>query len=134
MARTSAYTRSRALSKRITRALWACGGFFAIGYFPMALFGNPVAPMAIAACATIPFGSTARSVVRGLLRGLGLGVVAGLAVFGVLVRGRILPEAYVARLAAGYVFGTAAMCGVVGALFAHVARKRRRRIDEEWRE
>jgi hypothetical protein len=30
--------------------------------------------------------------------------------------------------------GTAILCAAVGALFAHLAGKRRQRIDDEWRE
>jgi len=70
--------------KRFRVRMWSVAGFFAVGYFPMLLWLNPVIPMAVAACLVIPYGSRARTLREGATRGMVLGLIAGLAMGGAL--------------------------------------------------
>jgi len=164
-------------SKNVVRAMWSAAGFFAAGYFPTLILGNPVVSMGIATGLMIPFGIGAASVRRGALRGLVFGTVAGLAIVGALAmllqvwmapdRGPAVetqpatgvssgpasrpasgpastasdtqPATQPARapgitaIYANCLVGTIGMCTAVGALFAYLGRRRRERIEEQWR-
>ncbi len=115
--------------RRIARISWSIAAFFALGYFPTMLMrgvqqvGPPVVSMASAACLIVPFGSTARSVLRALLRGAGLGAVCGAGIWAALVQG--LVDETLADKAMGYIPATTVLCAAVAALFAHLAENRR---------
>jgi hypothetical protein len=118
------------MSRRVRRICWSVAAFFALGYFPTALIHSPVASMSAAACLIIPFGSTARSLWRGALRGVGLGFLAGAGIWSALSRGGGYP--YLSRIALSYVPLTMCMCGAVAVLCAYLAENRRRHVDDEW--
>ena len=114
---------------------WSCAAFFALGYFPTAMSHSPVISTAAAACVVIPFGSRAQSVVRGTLRGLGLGLVAGIATLGALTMpaGQLAPAQKI-RLVTATIGATAGLCAAVAGLFAYLSRRRARLIDAQWDE
>ena len=127
--------RRLSLSRRMAAVFWSCAAFFALGYFPTAMSHSPVISTVAAACVAIPFGSKSASVPRGTLRGLGLGLVAGIASLGALtMRAGQLTPAQTAKLVAATVGATAAMCAAVGGLFACLARRRARLIEAQWDE
>ena len=66
--------------KRISQVTWSMALFFALGYLPTLLFHRPDPSVVLAAMAVIPFGARARSVRGGVLRGLGLGAIAGVTI------------------------------------------------------
>jgi hypothetical protein len=115
----------------MSRAMWCCAGFFAAGYFPTILLRNPAAAMAAAAAGTIPVGSLSASVRQGMLRGVGLGAIAGGAIGAALFQLKV-PAERLGGLTAVYGLATVAMCAAIAALFAYRSRLRRERIEREW--
>ena len=67
------------LSRRLIRTAWTCAALFAIGYFPTYLLKDYRASILLAAMLAIPFGSKARTVTSGAIRGGLMGLLAGLA-------------------------------------------------------
>jgi len=125
--------RRSSLSRRTAAVFWSCAAFFALGYFPTAMSHSPVISTAAAACVVIPFGSRARSVVRGVLRGFALGLMTGIASLGALtMRTGQLAPAQTAGLAAATIGATTGLCAAVAGLFAYLARRRARLIDAQW--
>jgi len=94
---------------------------------------NPMLSMVLVALAIVPFGATAAGVRGGIFRGLGLGLIAGVAISVALVQ-HVRDRQYIAQVPPIYIAATAGMCTVIAALFAHMAAKRRRLIEQEWAE
>jgi len=111
--------------------LWATV-FFVAGYFPVLLTRDARASMVVLAGAAIPFGMTARSVRRGLVRGVCYGLVGGAGMAWALIVGRIgrpeLLDLDAAILGTAVVAETAVIC----VLFAYLAQRRRHRLEERW--
>ena len=133
MAKAKSNRQKRRASKAM-KVVYAVSGYFALGYLPTVLWGDFRIPMVAAVLATIPFGVKSSSVRRGLLLGLCLGALAGVAmVFGLaeyqMKRGTVVT----AEIAAICVASTMVMCGLVGVVFAHLAIKRTQRIEDEWK-
>lgn len=64
------------------QAIWAGTIFFLLGYFPvMFMMGRPGVSILAAAIGSVPYGMSLCSGLRGMLRGLWLGAIAGLAMF-----------------------------------------------------
>jgi len=122
----------RKLSRRVATACWSVAGFFSLGYFPTAMAKGPVISMTAAACLIIPFGVRSASFRQALLRGLGLGLTAGVGVWSALSYQGKLPREF-SNLAMIYIPATAAMCVAVSALFCHAARKRRSLMARGWK-
>jgi hypothetical protein len=74
----------RRIASRWSRRLWAAAAFFAVGYLPVAFLRNPPLAMGLAIGLVIPFGSRAPNVRAGALRGLGLGLIAAVAMMGAI--------------------------------------------------
>jgi len=89
--------------------------------------------MVLMALAIIPYGSTAGRVRQGLLRGLALGAVGGVAIFAALVYQHPISRGAMAQALWVYVVATAALCAAVAAGFAHLAVRRRQWMDDQWK-
>ena len=117
------------------KVIYAIIGFFALGYFPALLlrerFG-PQASMVAAAAAIIPLGSRAKSLVRALAVGTGLGMLAGYAMCMALIERHAIPPDRLLRMTMVYTLATALLCAVIAAAFAHLAANRRRRMEDQW--
>jgi hypothetical protein len=130
------------ISRSLTRIFTSCAVFFVLGYLPVVLLKDFRFSMIAAAAAIIPLGSTAKSPWRGLARGVGLGVVAGYAMASAMVNIQAKaaqPQSqpfYVltSRGLTFYISATAFICGVVGLLFAIMAQRRRRLIEQQWQD
>lgn len=132
---------------KVNRIVWAIAAFLLAGYVPtlysVALFHNsdrpnPTMGIALAAAAIIPLGSGARSLLRALGRGLGLGAVAGMAAALAIIQMPPLSESLQKNvLAPQYLMilttSTAALCAAVSALFYFVAKRRRQKVEDQWR-
>lgn len=128
----SVHDKPHLLPRKARQVLWTMAGFFCAGYFPTVMLHTPVASMAMAVAGMIPFGIRSKTVRQGLLRGIGLGVVAGVAISSALTFNRdIAPEA-LGRLLATFTAATVVPCAGVGSLFAALTRRRRRLIDQQW--
>lgn len=113
--------------------MWSCAAFFSAGYFPSRMSKEPVASMVLAAVLIIPFGMRSKSIRQGLFRGIALGLIAGIAALsGLAPKTPMTPQA-LSHLAMVCIGGTVAMSAAVSALFAHLAKQRRRRIEDEWK-
>jgi hypothetical protein len=121
---------------KLNRAIWAIAAFLVIGYVPTLYVKAPTISIALAACAIIPLGSAARSLPRALARGIGLGAVAGMAIamalIEVLLTEASQKEQTAPRFLMLFTTTTAAMCGLVSAIFWYVAKRRRQRIEDQW--
>jgi len=123
--------------KKISRILWACAAFFALGFFPTRILGDPRASLVAAACAIIPFGMRSVSIRQGLLRGLGLGLIAGVSIVAAVfqtARLQATPQEDLVRFGWFYILATTALCMGVAVVFALLARRRERFIEEQWRQ
>ena len=126
---------NRRRRRKSLMVLYSVMGFFALGYFPTVVLREKFGPqlsMIVVACAIIPFGVRSRSVLVGLARGAGLGLLGGAAIPVALIQRFAIPPDQIERTTALYTFATSMLCAVIGGLFAHMARKRRERIDAEW--
>ena len=122
---------------KAVKVLYAIVGFLAAGLFPTMILGDTYGPtygprvsMVLAAAAIMPVGARSRSVLGGLLRGLGLGILAGYAISMAMAK-FITPQAILGQTAL-YTFSTAFLCGGISAVFAHLTRRRALRAEEEW--
>jgi hypothetical protein len=124
------------LTGRATWTLLSIAAFSAIGGVPVMTLRNPGlavrVSMVAAACAVIPFGIRSRSLLGGVLRGAGLGLVAGWSLASVLEGLPWIPRQSLSHLGATYLLATTAMCTVVAALFAHLAQRRRSLMQQPW--
>lgn len=150
-------------TRRVTRKMWLAAAFFLAGYLP-ALVGSPPLGMGLATGLMIPVGMRARTVVRGALTGAIFGLLAALAMTGAwrarwqgmtMAAARTAtqpatgpaatsapttaPTTLPAPLDIGpyvklFLVGTIAPCTAVGALLALLAQRRRRRIEQEWKD
>ncbi len=126
---------------KIMKVLYLVLGFVAIGFFPALFLPNQYGPrvaMVLAAGLVIPVGMRSASLLKGGLAGLGLGLLAGHATFmGIMQKGYDqgyqLPPDPALRMAIISTVSTAVLCGGVAMFFAHLAQKRMRRIEDEWR-
>ncbi len=122
--------------KKISRVMWSSAAFFALGFLPTRILGDPQVSLVAAACAIIPFGMRSSSIRQGLLRGLGLGLIAGVSIVaGVFDPAKLqsTPQQDLVRFGWFYVMVTPALCMAVAALFAALAKRRERLIEDEWR-
>jgi len=125
------------IHKRIARVVWSIAGFYALGYFPTVWLKDPRPSMIAAAMGVIPFVIGARRIRQGVLRGAGLGLVAGLSLAtGILnLARRVGPDVDWPRLqqaAWTYTLATALLCAAVGLVFSLLGRRRRTLIDRQW--
>lgn len=128
-------TSGRRRHKALT-VLYSFMGFFALGYFPTIFLREHFGPqlsMVVVAAAIIPFGAKAGSVLIGLGRGAALGLVGGAAIPIALLQRFAIPPNQIERTTALYTLTTAMLCVAVAGLFAHMAKRRRERIEAEWR-
>ncbi len=126
---------NRRRNKALT-VLYCFMGFLALGYFPTIFLRENFGPqlsMIVVAVAIIPFGAKAGSVLSGLGRGAALGLVGGAALPIALLQRFAIPPDQIERTTALYTLATAMLCTAVAGLFAHMAKRRRERIDAEWR-
>ena len=125
--------RRRTQRSKALRVLYAIVAFIALGYFPTRWLGDFRVSMVAAALAVIPFGAKSPRVARGLLRGALLGLLAGVAIVIGLARYQMQRDSVVTDdVAALCVAGTVVACGLIAALFAHLAKKRQEIADREW--
>jgi len=135
---TEVAARGRKLKRR-SKALtiiYAVVGFFAVGYFPTLALRHRFGPqfsMVAAAVGMIFVGSATRSVPRAVIRGLGLGLLAGMAISIALIHAQAIPPDQILRTTGIYTFATAFLCTAVAALFAHAAVRRAERIESHWK-
>jgi len=128
-------TRGAIRRGKAARVLYLIVGFLAAGLLPTMVFGGDYGPrvsMVLAGAAIMPVGARSRSVPGGLLRGLGLGILAGCAISMALVNQQLVRPPDILGHTALYGFSTAFLCGAVSALFAHLTRRRALRAEEEW--
>jgi len=124
---------------KAVKVLYAIVGFLAAGLFPTVILGDTYGPtygprvsMVLAAAAIMPIGARSGSVLSGLLRGLGLGILAGYAISMALVNQQFIRSQDILGHTAWYTFSTAFLCGAISALFAHLTRRRALRAEEDW--
>jgi hypothetical protein len=131
-------TTGTGFQRRVTRVVWSIMGLAAIGYLPTLWLKDPRPSMILAAMAVIPFAATAATLPRGLGRGAGLGLVAGLSIamavqhLAIQQAGPQLNPAALQQSAWSCTLGTALLCAGVGLVFAVLARRRRMLIDRQW--
>ena len=113
-------------------AAWSIVGFMALGYVPTALAHSPLISLPAAALAVIPYGSRLARPLRAALAGLGLGMVAGLAVASGLLQGLPVAQDLALAFALQYAAATAAICAVVGAVSGYLGLRRRRNVQTQW--
>jgi hypothetical protein len=123
---------SRKAARRSAAIFWSLAGFFSLGYFPTMMAKTPVISMTVATCLIVPFAARSVRLRRAILRGLGLGFVAGVGIWSALSYGGRLPRG-LSHLALIYVAATAGMCAAASALFYHVGKKRRGLMEEGWK-
>jgi hypothetical protein len=105
--------------------VWA-SAFFVVGYASLTLSRDARISIIILAATIIPFGATAASVPRGLLRGLGLGMASGAGtVWGMLVSKAARP-ADLDRVALTWFLAAVFLATAIASLFAIFAQRRRR--------
>jgi hypothetical protein len=106
-------------------------GVYALGYWPTRLIaggrGAQVA-MVLIAVTTIPYGASARSVVKGFLMGAAIGLWGGLWTAYALIHNQTWTE----RAIWIAILGTGGLCAAVGTIFAYLARKRAEKLEELW--
>jgi hypothetical protein len=122
--------------RRVRNVMWVSAVFFFIGYMPTTLFGSSMPAMVLAAVGTIPLGAKSPSPLKGALRGLGVGLLAGLGIGGVLA-GKFttyVPMETRLQPVGLYAVATAAMCMVIGLVFAVSARHRAKLLDQTWKQ
>jgi len=119
--------------KRKTGWFWAAGLLFSAGYLAARLMlawrptQTPAVVTALLVALTIPFADRARSLLRGALRGLGLGLAGsvGLAAAVLGPGGGINPVTTTLISISAAI--TMICCTVAGGIFASLAQRRRRR-------
>ena len=128
-------SRSRSRRKSKARAIfYSILGFLAIGYLPTLILGDFRISLVVAAAATIPFGMRAEKLIKGLGRGAGLGLLAGVAIVLGLAHYQVSRDSIVTAQIAGLCVGsTTALCAATAGLFTHFARKRRQQMDADWK-
>jgi hypothetical protein len=121
-------------SNRLMTIIFSVAAFLAIGGLPLMLLRNHALAVQVslvaAACAIIPFGIRSHSLPGGVLRGAGLGLAAGSSLISAL-RGLIPPQDF-ARYAATYSLAMVALTTAVALLFAYLAQRRRRMMEDSW--
>ncbi len=124
------------LSKRSARAVgiaFLAGGVcFAAGYYATLLTGDGRAAMIVMAALAIPLGITARSVTRGVIRGVYCGLAGGAGLVWALLVGRLVPPETLDQVAAVWSAGVTFLTTAVCVVFAQLAKRRRERMEEEW--
>jgi len=114
--------------------VWAAGLFFAVGYLVTAVVRPsaqgaraPVYGTAAAVALAIPFAARAGGMLRGALRGLGLGWAASMGIIFALYNPQKPPSQHILSLDVTItVFTTMFCCTAAGAVFALLAERRRR--------
>ena len=116
--------------KRKTGWFWAAGLLFAAGYLAMRLMMMAWRPSqtravvpALLVALTIPFTDRARSLLRGALRGLGLGLAGSVGLAAAVLR----PGGGVSPATTMQAAITMICCTVAGGIFASLGQRRRRR-------
>lgn len=122
---------ARVIRTLAVSAVWLCG-FFLLGYFPILLARDVRVGLVILATAAIPFGATARGARRGAFRGLGLGLAAGAGIIWGMLVTKAAPPADLDRLALTYALAAVFLTTAVASLFALLAQRRRRILDQSW--
>ncbi len=113
--------------------VWA-SAFFLLGYFSVTLIGDVRVGLVILAGGAIPFGITARSALRGLGRGVGLGLAAAAGIiWGMLVARAAPPESF-DRIAVTYAVSAMFLASAAASLFAALAQRRRQMIERSWQD
>jgi hypothetical protein len=111
--------------------VWAMG-FFVLGYFSLTLTRDARVCLVLLAGAIIPFGITARSIGRGVLRGIGLGIAAGAGMAWGMLVARIAPPAKLDQLALKFFLAAVFLATAIASLFALLAQRHHRRTEREW--
>jgi len=113
------------------KVIYTIVGVFALGCLPAFYLprnGGPQISMVLLSLLVIPYGFRSKTVVRGLLTGLGMGLWGGVTTACALFNQHAASD----RVVAVSVFGTAFLCAAICGLFAHVAGKRAASIDQQW--
>lgn len=125
---------AEARAKRIRKVMWVTFGFAMLGYSAVSVLADPRYAAVVAACAIIPIGATAPTVIKGVLRGAGLGLLAGVGIYAGLTYGRKVEPEALRQITLKAILGTMVLCAAVAAVFAFLARARRERIERQWRQ
>ena len=125
---------AEARGKRIRMVAWVTFGFAMLGYSAVMMLGDARYAAVAAACAIIPIGATAPTVVKGVLRGAGLGLLAGVGIYAGLTFGRQVKPETLRQITLKAILGTMVLCAAVAAVFAFLARARREKIERQWRQ
>jgi hypothetical protein len=105
---------------KVAGAFWAAVLVMLLSYLPTRMLETPVAGMALAATTMAWFGVTARSYRRAAVRGLGLGLLAGLTINAALLdvpRYAANPRHVLMPLTGVFLGATMAMCTAVALFF-----------------
>lgn len=120
--------------RRVSAVFWTLVVFTAVGYFAAYLTRTPVFSMAFAAVGVAPLAGRSTRYVRGILIGAGLGTLTALSACSALVQVQPHARQWMTRHGWIYVLATAGMAAAVGAIFAHLARRRQEWIEQQWQE
>ncbi len=151
----SAIRHKKKKSRRFQKIVWSMGLFFVLGYLPSVVLKTPqtaiLATVLAATCGVIPFGMRAKTVLRGAVYGATLGYIAGMSAVLAIAKGKgvtlvstttapttvpmtttVPAQEEFAGFFLAYPLAVAGFCAIVAAGFAHLASKRRRRVEDEW--
>lgn len=124
-------------AKHSARMVWILGGFYGGAYLLTSILKDPRPAMVLAGMAMVPLSVHASSLWRALLRGAGLGLVAGASI-AMAMRAIAQPAGQSSDLqqmhqaTLVYTVGTMLLCTVVSLAFALLARRRQKLIDQQW--
>lgn len=125
----------------LRNSIWASAIFFALGYLPTLAMRQPAAGMMLASAGMIWVGSRSPRPGRAALRGLLLGLLAGLAIGGAMAqvtmgRPELVPQdrrtETLVRMLIVFGSATAALCAAVAWAFAMAARRRAKLLEQTW--
>ena len=128
--------KKKTILKRLTTIFWVGAMFLLVGYLPTFFLKSPVVSMGVSAALVSPFAAAAESYRRALLRGVLLGVLAGLGINSAMLnlhRYRALAGDDMQRLMYTVLGCTVFMCAAAAMLFQFTGRRRKLRIERRRR-
>jgi len=128
MARPGSKRKRRSKAMKV---IYTIVGVFALGCFPAYYLprnGGPQVSMVLLSLLVIPYGSRSKTVFRGVLTGMSIGLWGGVTIASALMN----RHAATGRVVAVSVFGTAFLCTAICGLFAYTAKKRAAGVDQQW--
>ena len=117
--------------RAVLRIIYTILAVYAVGYWPTRFLsgrGGAQVAMVLLAAMVIPYGAFAKSLLRGAIRGLAIGLWGGFCT----ARALIDDQTWTERAIWIAILGSCILCASVGATFAYLAKKRADRMDRLW--